>query len=55
MSTQIQIVIPEGIDETFSNQIQRWTNEVLEKAEFPAISPHLCIMIWKTMEKFHAF
>jgi hypothetical protein len=55
MSTQIQIVIHEEIDETFSNQIKRWTNEVLEKAEFPAVSPHLCIIIWKTMEKFHAF
>jgi hypothetical protein len=55
MSTQIQIVIPEEIDKTFSTQIQRWTNEVLEKAEFPAVSPHLCIIIWKTMEKFHAF
>jgi hypothetical protein len=54
MSTQIQIVIHEEVDKTFSTQIQRWANEVLEKAEFPAVSPHLCIMIWKTMEKFHA-
>jgi hypothetical protein len=55
MSTQIQIVIHEEIDETFSTQIQRWTKEVLDKAEFPTVLPHLCLMIWKTMEKFHAF
>jgi len=51
---QIQIVIHEEADEIFSTQIQRWANEVLEKAKFPDVSPHLCIMIWKTKEKFHA-
>ena len=55
MSTQIQIVIQEEIEGTFSTQIQTWTNEVLERAKFPSLPPHLCIMIWKTMDKFHGF
>ena len=55
MSIQIKVVTHEQIDETFSTQIQRWTKEVLDKAEFPTVPLHLCLMIWKTMEKFHAF
>ena len=55
MSTQIQIVIEEEIDETFLAQIQTWGREVLEKAESSSLPPHLCIMLWKTVEKIDAF
>jgi hypothetical protein len=52
---QVQIVIHEEVDETFSTQIQKWTKEVLDKAEYPSVSAYLRLMIWKTLEKFHVF
>lgn len=55
MSTGVQIVAHEGIDEPLVAQVRRWANEVLERRGLVSSPPHLSITIWETVEKLHAF
>ncbi len=55
MTTQIQIVAHEEIDEGLLNQVRTWANEVLERAGPLSSAPSLSITIWKTVEKLQAF
>jgi hypothetical protein len=55
MSTQIQMVAHEKVDESFLNQVRTWVNEVLKIEEGPCSPPYLSLSIWKTMEKYQDF
>lgn len=55
MDTHIQIVAHEGIRKSFSTQIRRWANEVLERTRPLSPPPYLCITIWKTIEELQSF
>lgn len=52
MSSRIQIVTCEGINQGFRTQIRTWTNEVLAKAQ--PLSD-ICVTIWATTEELKGF
>jgi hypothetical protein len=55
MVDRIETVTPEGIDTGFVSQIQTWANEVLERKGSRIQGFHLCITIWKTIERCKEF
>lgn len=55
MTTQIEIVPYDGMNEGFLSQIQTWVNNVLERADPSSAPPYLRITIWENIEDLQDF
>jgi len=55
VTTQIEILPYDGMNEGFLSQIQTWVNNVLEKADPSSTPPYLRIKIWENIEDLQDF
>jgi hypothetical protein len=55
VTTQIEIVPYDGMNEGFLSQIQAWVNTVLESADPSSTPPYLRITIWKDIRDLQDF
>jgi hypothetical protein len=55
MDNPVEIVSRDGVDDSFSAKILKWSDEVFEKPGMPSLPTRVCITIWKTDAELHAF